>query len=274
MSFIGCAVMLLTSMAFAQVEDPPWRESADDPAHAAKLLEAVRDNVFSFDDPAFYWFCRYVGAGKADAALGNAPTGDPVPWKRLLERPSDYRGKPVLLEGILQTRHAFDISNREGLGRLYQCELADIGTQALCAIVCTQDPAEVPIHSRVRVKGFFIKVRAYQTTAGDGGAGPLIVAKRLHLVRPPASGIPGGGPGSVVDRWMIPAVVVLAFVWLLLRRAARKTVTGPSFPSVKNRGTEGSKDDFAWMSRNPSVPPGVSNESSPEAKSKIRRGGT
>jgi hypothetical protein len=236
----SAATLLSTAMVLAQ-------EPTDDMAHAAKLLEAVRDNVFSFDDPAFYWFCRHVSSGKADASLADDGSDVALSWKMLMERPGDYRGKPVVIEGILQTRHAFDVSNREGLGRLYQCELSEVGTRALCAVICTRDPADVPIRSRVRAKGFFIKNRAYQTTTGENGAGPLIVARQLHVVTSADSGLPTGGPLTSVDRWMIPAVVALALAWLVLRRVARKTKAKPSFFPTPRRIRE-SEDDFAWLS--------------------------
>lgn len=236
------SIAFLPTLAVAQ---PP----ADSTAPAAKLLEDVRDNVFSFDEPAFYWFCRYVHEGKADAVLDDVWTGEALPWKMLMERPSDYRGKPVVIEGFLQTCHAFDVSNRQGLGRLYQCELADVNTRALCAVVCTLDPTNMPLRSRVRAKGFFIKVRAYQTTSGETGAGPLIVAKKLQLITPPASGIPGGGPRGILDRWMIPAVVVLVLVWIGLRRRAGRARAMPSASRSKTEGSNDSDDDFDWLSQ-------------------------
>lgn len=239
--FLGWFVIAMQNPIAAAQEAP------DDLAHAARLLDAVKDNVFSFDDPAFYWFCRYVAAGKADAALADENKNDPLPWKMLLERPGDFRGKPVCIEGYVQTIQAFDVSNREGIGRLYQCELAEAGTRALCAVICTEEPANLPLRSRVRVQGFFIKVRAFQTNNGEIGAGPLIVAKRVRPVIPSATGIPGGGPGNTVERWMIPSVALLAVIWLLLRRMARKPMVASTFLPADRRNAESMDHDFDWL---------------------------
>ncbi|HKQ46651.1 MAG TPA: hypothetical protein VJZ71_01125 [Phycisphaerae bacterium] len=245
MPFAVALVALMPGAALAQPE-------ADDLAHAARLLEDVRDNVFSFDDPAFYWFCRFVASGKADVALAGKESPESLPWTLLLERPSDFRGKPVVIEGTLQAIRAFDVTNREGLGRLYQCELSETGTRALGAVICTQEPLAVPLRSRVRVKGYFIKVRAFQTSAGETGAGPLIVAKNLHLLSPPATGIPGGGPAASLDRWLIPGIALLAILWLWLRRAATRRTAARDSHLAGRSGTRvparrDTDDDFAWL---------------------------
>lgn len=262
MRLSGALVALIACAAHAQ-------QAADDLAHAARLLEDVRDNVFSFDDPAFYWFCSYVASDKADGALAGKESPEALPWSMLLERPGDYRGKPVVIEGTLQTSRAFDVTNREGLGRLYQCELSESGTRALCAVICTQEPSDVPLRSRVRVKGYFIKVRAFQNSAGETGAGPLIVAKNLHLLTPPATGIPGGGPAGSLDRWLIPGIAVLALIWLWLRRAARQrsALRGTLPPSQsRTRATTGTDDDFAWLPPDVTPPP-LASENSADSKS-------
>ncbi len=239
--------LLVWSVIAIQSPFAAARDDPDDLAHAAKLLDAVKDHVFSFDDPAFYWFCRYVAAGKADEALDHEKSDEPLPWKMLLERPADYRGKPVRIEGYVQTIQAFDVSNREGIGRLYQCELAESGTRALCAVICTEEPANLPLRSRVRAQGYFIKVRAYQTNDGETGEGPLIVAKRISLCFPSTSSIPGGGPGNSVERWMIPSVALLAVVWLVLRRIARKPMGASTILPADRRSAKATNDDFDWL---------------------------
>ncbi|HVP10499.1 MAG TPA: hypothetical protein VMV94_04835, partial [Phycisphaerae bacterium] len=116
-----------TSTARGQQSAP-----AEDLTEGRRLLEGVHDNVFSFDDPAFYWFCRHVEQ-EADASLFSIrPDESPTPWKYLLERPGDYRGGLIVVEGLVQAIHAYEVSNRSGLGTLYQCELSEMGTRAFC----------------------------------------------------------------------------------------------------------------------------------------------
>ncbi len=213
-----------------------------DLSHGRQLLQPVRDNVFSFDDPGFYWFCRYVRRHPpADAAA----TATPVAWSALLERPSDYRGQTVVIEGILQARTAFDVSNRPGIDRLYQCEISSPETRALGTIVCLSDPSEILIHSRVRANAYFIKSRAFRTNAGQDGAGPLLVASRLILAQSPA--MPGDRTvlSRSISTWLGASIAGLAIFWVVLRRmTARPTRTRPRMPGPD--GTS-SSDDFDWL---------------------------
>jgi hypothetical protein len=235
-----------------QTGDTPARPSpaVDDLAAGRRLLEDVRDNVFSFDDEAFYWFCRYLKEHPDPAAWDIAPAESAVPWRFLLERPSDYRGELLVISGVLQARIGFEVAGpgRQGLGRLYQCELSEIGTRALCAVIVLEDPADLPIRSRVRAKGFFLKVRSYRTTRGDDGAGPLLVARRLELVQPPTSGL--GRATSASRRgttWMIVGTAMLVVVWLLLRRSTRRPPHGTTRPGPPRAPAPPSDADFDWL---------------------------
>ncbi|MBN2559428.1 MAG: hypothetical protein JXQ75_00670 [Phycisphaerae bacterium] len=225
-------------------------ETAADLAHGRRLLEDVHDNVFSFDDPAFYWFCHYVKDHADPAVFSIDDLQTAVPWKFLAERPSDYRGRLVVIEGVLLSRPVFEVSGfgRRGIGKLHQCELSEVGTRALCAVICVEDPGDVAIRSRVRAKGYFIKVRRYQTNAGEIGAGPLIVARRLELVRPPASSLVGLRTGWQRGRMCIAiATALLAIVWLVLRRGIRGAA--PARAKRPSRGEDAvpSEDDFNWL---------------------------
>ncbi len=294
--------MTLALPALAQVQQP----SPTDPATASpvtarnadevadlteglRLLEDVRDGTFSFDDPAFYWFCRYTLAksDSLDAALNESP----LPWKFLLERPDDYRGRVIFVEGLLQSRQGYEVTNRPGVGTLHQCELADPTTRAICTVVAVNDPGEMPFRSRVRAVGYFIKVRAFKTTTGELSAGPLIVAGTITLAQAPSHGhpapasgrvSPGTGYGSrasgnpsdsaqdqslddhpLLDgsptrrySWPIWATVVLALAWLALRRRARPTsprctLPGRRFTSRRQTDDQSnsSMKDFDWLTQ-------------------------
>jgi hypothetical protein len=274
---IAASVLVFALLVWAEPPDIPASAPArgeDVLAHARMLLQDVRDNVFSFDDEAFYEFCRYV-RHHAPPAVSPIEASEPaVPWKFMLERPSDYRGRLVTIEGVLQARTAFEVSGpgREGIGTLYQCELSDRGTRSLCAAITVDDPQDIPIRSRVRAKGFFIKVRGYVTNAGDAGAGPLLVARRLELIEAPSSALPDLFSGWAIGLTEVCAVTaVLALVWLALRRAVRRTrppsipVRGGShpghtggrradhagLPSQQVAGASSAEGDYDWLTKMP-----------------------
>jgi len=212
------------------------------PAEAMQLLEDVRDNVLSFDEPAFYWLCRYVAAD--EPAPYAVDSGDePVPWKFLLERPNDFRGRPVLIEGVVRAVYAYDVENRPGIGRLHQYEIAQSGSQRIAAVVATE-PADVERGDAIRARGFFLKVRAYRTNTGESGAGPLLVTRRVHAA--PSAGDTTPQTPSTTDPlgWMIAAIAVLALAWLVLRRGLRRP---PQPAHRRGEATDASGDPYAWM---------------------------
>lgn len=226
----------------------PRAAAADELADA---LRGVQDHVFTFDDTAFYLLCRR--AATEDSVAFNDPAAkQTVPWQFLLERPSDYRGRLVCVEGVLRGRQGFTVGGlgREGLGTLHQCELFERGTKAVCTIIAVRDPAAIPLHARVRALGFFLKVRAFRDLAGETGFAPLLVARELTCVSAPR----GIAQAMSSDRWSLlnvrrPLTVVswtalLVCAGLLIRgwRRARRL-----HPVRRSAGEPAGADDFDWL---------------------------
>lgn len=227
---------------------PVESQTDADYARCLKLLEGVHDNVYSFDDPAFYCFRNYVRDDPRSDRYDVRETDVLVPWQFLLERPSDYRGRLVALEGRLLKRHPpYELTNRRGGGAWYQCELGHPDTRAACTVVLIEDPGAIPLQATVRVKGFFIKVRGYQAKSGKTAAGPLLVGRRLESV----SGTGGASGGRLEPigegryTWLIAGTAALALVWLVLRRGLR--AAPPRFTARGPRREKESPEDFDWM---------------------------
>jgi len=258
-SRFSCAVLCLMPVCLAALQAdhspptspaasaPPAEKKPDDLAYGRKLLQDVRDNVFSFDDPAFYWFCRFVKADAQTARYRITAQDRAVPWRFLLERPSDYRGRLVVVAGRLLRRSQIEVTNRHGVGTLYQCELASAQTRGVCTVIVTDDPRSIPVRSMVRTKAFFIKVRAFRTIGGRSGAGPLLVGRHLEQVGPETFGLTDGasGPGRW-GTWLVVGTAVLVVVWLALRWRLRSS---PAKEPALGSGREpaASDTDFDWL---------------------------
>lgn len=240
----------------APPESPDFPDAL--PVDAAQLLADVKDNVFSFDDPAFYWACRFVsdrlatdevgiGGGAKDSGPANVV---PMPWRQLIERPGDYRGRCVIIEGFVLRSSAYDVENRPGLSRLYQLDLGEADTRAITTVVLTRDPGELPARSHVRVSGYFVKVRAFRTNRGEIGTGPLLVGYSCRPLQTPEPGIPGyPGGQSAVQRWLFWGVAALAFVWFIMRgrlRRQRRLSSGGDGRRSKTKDAK-SEDDLQWL---------------------------
>jgi hypothetical protein len=237
----ACCLLCGVSTALAA---PP----ADELAEGRRLLADVKDHVFSFDDEAFYWFCKHVRRSDApgDRALGEDEA--PTPWRFLLERPSDYRGQLVVIEGTLLRKTSFEVPNRPGVGRLHQCELTSRGTRAVCTVILTDEPQGVPIHARVRGQAYFIKVRSFRTRHSGEGTGPLLVGRGIIAVSGGGSRTVGFGPAlEDAAPWLAGATAVLAIAWYILRRRLRvEPVVVGQRPSNAEMQTE-SEADFDWL---------------------------
>ena len=270
-------LVYLCGLSLAALHCPQSRATADEPArdritpaedsieHGLTLLSGVRDNVLSFDDPGFYWFCRYVTRPDGISALKPIDIDAPLPWKYLFERPGDYRGKPVVIEGLLVARSTWSVDNRDVPRPLHQCEIATRGTSAVATVVTPDALDDIPLYSTVRVKGFFIKVRAFRTTSGETGAGPLLVARKPQVLaagsNPTGSGIspggsnslpkgPVGGPRDTATHWLLGGTAAAALLWLVLRRQARRTQRPNPLPILDRQpsvSTNDPPDDFDWM---------------------------
>ncbi|MFQ5411075.1 MAG: hypothetical protein ACE5EC_02220 [Phycisphaerae bacterium] len=231
-------------------EEPPKRPEDLNIDPCLKLLEGVHDHVFSFDDPAFYCIRNAIREDPNPDRYDVTDDDVIVPWQFLMERPSDYRGRLVTLEGRLLKRHPpYELPNRRGGGPWYQCELGRANTRAACTVVLIDDPAAVALRSPVRVKGYFLKIRDYRVKSGATAAGPLLVGRRLEpfhgtekdsgeRLEPIAD---GGYTG------LIGGTAMLALFWLVLRRGLQAE---PSWPTPKARGgsrDEESPDDFDWL---------------------------
>ncbi len=210
------------------------------------LLGDVRDHVFSFDHPAFYRI-RELVATDDDLSKYRIEAGEtPLPWRFLLERPSDYRGSLVLVEGLLLSKTSYRVPNRPDTGPYHECHLGQADTRAVCTVILAEDPASIPINAFVRTKGYFVFARSFENKAGEAGSGPLLVARRLDLKAPPAWGADPQSDSQPL-RWIAGATACLAIAWLALRRFLQRFAAGRgSLPRF--RGPEGdSPRDFDWL---------------------------
>lgn len=230
-------------------------------AEGRALLEKVEDHTFAFDDDAFYWYCEYLHAlGSEDAERTEArdslqtsvecDEGAAVPWRFLLERPDDYRGRMVCIEGrVLLEQPSYALPGRPHLGRLRQFELGTAGTGAVATLILLNDTTAIPKRSLIRVNAVFIKVRAFQSKSGGVGTGPLLVANAIEVVESAGHGAAGESAFSAgrVLPWMVGGTLLLFGIMVAIRRnvGATKKVSVES-PVIAPRMT-GTEADFDWL---------------------------
>jgi hypothetical protein len=222
---------------------------ATDTEAGISLLAQVEDGTFSFDDEGFYWFCRYLRATKSALNDTSCDDADVVPWQYLMERPSDYRGRIVCIEGrFLREQPAYEIPSRPEIGRLRQVDLGVPGSNAIATIVLVDAAPTTRKRALIRTRGFFIKVRAFQSASGAEGAGPLFVARSFEVLEAPAGGAASSGPieGRHLLTGMAAMVVFLFVLTVAVRRRVGNAKGGESATFERPRVT-GTGRDFDWL---------------------------
>jgi|GEM_PF-1586000 len=252
---------LLLSLLFwlpttAHANDDTPSAHAEVLGEGRRLLADIEDYTFTFDHPGFYWMCGAVRS-YPDLLNDEVCTDELTPWQYLLERPSDYRGRQVCIEGIiLQVKDAFRIAERPELGTLYQIELGQIGSNAVATVVLTEKPPASNRKTHIRMSALFIKARRFQAADGGEGAGPLLVGRSFEIIKKSsaASSQVGNEVGRIAPTnllmWLAGSTLIMAFLFAALRRGLGKHADNTPLPVSTNRGDDGvtgTAEDFEWL---------------------------
>jgi len=240
-------------------------QNADSPDRAdlAQLLADVRDLTPNFDEPAFYALLDLAAAesvASSQSAAARSPSPE-IPWTFLTERPTQYRGRRITIEGVVESSIACDITPgntgpSDHSHRVIQTELSVYREARLITLVTVGDSDPAPIHDCVRATGWFLKVRQFRTASGGWSYAPLIVAPRWERIScvefagpKKARGPSGGRVGNITI-----AISVLLVAWWVLRRwsaSSRPAASaGPSSPASRSQGQPppaATDEDFDWL---------------------------
>lgn len=229
----------------------PVRTESDTTA-ARGMFDQVVDGTFSFDDEAFYWLCEHVRSSAARQELLAAVSESPTPIRQLMERPADFRGRPVVVEGVLRSREEYEIRARPELGRLTQLELSVPDSRAIVTIVCMERAASLSIGLPVRATGYFLKSRMFRTTDGQSGVGVVVVTSGMVGPAPPTDRTPerSGGVWAAGERWLVAGIAALVVAWIGLRRRSRQSprrVQVGRNDRTARAAVDANDRDFEWM---------------------------
>ena len=209
------------------------------------LLGDVKDNTFGYDEEAFYWLLHLVSRLNPELLK---PDAEALPYSALLAMPSMYRGEPVTLSGVYRSyeKHRVpSIALQKDIPCIYPCVIsATDQPQILATVIVLEDPsANLRVDDDVVVKGYFYKVRQYQSIGGDKRFAPMIIAQRLvptaeagAAEEPAAGDRPKGGffsdPGLMIGAGIV-AVLLGVFITLrLFIRKPKQDGTDPRKPKV------------------------------------------
>ena len=210
----------LTAGAVGQTTQPATTQSADWelPAAARAELAHTQDFAFNFDQPGFYAVVAFVK--QSARSPGDVQTPLEVhDWRDLLERPNDFRGRPVTIEGVVgRSKSPYTLPSHPELGTLWQLELQRPDEPITCTLILTGSAADIPLDASLTVTGYFVMVRSYYDSSNHVRQAALLVAPGPTTIGSVVPHAPG--PGALDWRWLIVAGVVgLLAAFLLLRRS-------------------------------------------------------
>jgi len=174
----------------------------------------------------------------------------------IVQRPDQFRGKPVTLKGYIQGLDTMDAGeNDEGLQTLHQAYLYTADSLQNPYVVVTREiPPDIPRPKKgsptndVTVTGYFFKIWSYEAQRGNW-AGPLILADRLEWN-------PGPPPLSSRIEFKIALAATLALLLLglilLLARQRRDDRRFRAFRAARqSRDTDDPSDALRHLENNP-----------------------
>lgn len=225
--FLQPALLVVTVLVCWRVA-PLWGQTvAQDnvlPEDVRAALRGVADFTYDFAQPGYYAlleFAKRTGGVGGPQQLALAVDD----WRVLLERPADFRGQLLELEGIVgRNKDPYTHAARPELGPVWQVELRQPGQPLACTVIFTNDVTDLPLGARVRLRGWFVKINRFPASGGKEGLSALIISPGPLMV----STEQAAGQREVVDwRWLLAAVIVgLAVAVYLMWRAGRPTRSG------------------------------------------------
>lgn len=194
------------------------------PEDVQAALEEIEDFSFSFAQPGFYAVLEYVksmtgspGQTRAAVAIDD--------WTALLERPADFRGLPVTIEGIVGRNKvwAFEQEERRGLGPVWQLELWRADQPIAATVILTDEADDIPIGATIEVTGYFVMIRQYHSGTRQVRQAALLVGHGPTLVSEVGTREQTRPVSSIVVGLIVTATAALLVTWVLLRRSVGRT---------------------------------------------------
>jgi hypothetical protein len=202
--------VLATTGAAQSTQPTLWAPAVD------AALAQTRDFGLDFDQPGFWAVVEAIKRDPPGALLGERPPLDD--WRELLERPREFRGRTLTIEGTINRNRGWKALARPELGELWQVELHRAGQPLNVTAVFTQSAADLPLGATIRFTGVFVLVRQYYDAQNRLRQAALFVAQGPTLIAQP------GPPPPARLSWGYLAASVaggLLLTWLIIRRSAR-----------------------------------------------------
>jgi hypothetical protein len=232
------------------------RESSE-PAQLDAVLATVQDFALNFDHPAFYLLVERMRS--------SPPTSEEIDradvvsdWSTLLERPSDYRGRLITIEGLVGHNKSWQPLDpaQDHLGTLWQLELYAPRQPIAVTAVLTADAADIPLNASVRLPGRFMMIRRYPSPSDPTQmrhAALIVAVGPTSIVSSPRP-----ADAAPVSPWLGfsgAALAGLLAAWLILRARVRQPLRSSAALHAPRQAPMNLADDLAEWASGGEAPP-------------------
>ncbi|MCA9242894.1 MAG: hypothetical protein KDA32_02975 [Phycisphaerales bacterium] len=190
------------------------------PAKIQAQLADVRDFEFAYGNEAFFAVLRYVADRDTSLPVDAQLIDD---WRALLERPADFRGEVVQIEGVVRRNTGWR-PKREDLhpiGEVSELQLTRNGAPLICKAILTESNADLPIGATIQLSAVFVMIESYRgERTGDTRHAAILVGQAPHIVSAPTVAEPPA-PRSNRSVLLVGAVIGGVGTAILIMARAR-----------------------------------------------------
>lgn len=254
----GVAVWALALPGAGQTSEPATRPTEWElPADVRAALAATQDLAFNFDQPGFYAVLDFVKHSPRSPGTTQPPL-EVTDWRDLLERPGEFRGRPVTVSGVVGRNKApYALPARPEVGQLWQLELQRSDQPLTCTLILTESAADIPLGATLGVTGYFVMTRSYHGASGRVQQAALIIAPGPTAIERVAPRV----AANMLDwRWIVGAIVVALAVTIVLLRWTRGQRHEYATPHARHEAPMNLADELAAWAEREGPAPSVDDE--------------
>jgi len=232
------------------------------PATVRAALEQTDDFAFSFSQPGFYALLDYLKTAERPPGFAHPPIAI-EDWSVLLERPADFRGLPLTIEGRVgrNTAWRFEQPEQRHLGQVWQLELWAANQPIAATVILTQDAGDIAIGSTIRVTGYFVMIRQYYSETKRVRQAALLVAQGPTLISHTVTHAETRPTSDWILGLVITGTAALLGVWLLVRRSVGRGRSPRSTLHASGPAPQSLADDLAvWAEEEAKRSPGKNDD--------------
>lgn len=246
-------LMVITSPCSALAQTTQPAPELPEQVHAE--LRPVEDFSFSFAQPGFYALLEHLKTTRQSPGHARQPL-EIDDWTTLLERPADFRGLPITIEGLVGRNKVWRFQQEQyrHLGTVWQLELWRSDQPIAATLILTDDATDIPVGATLRVTGYFVMIRQYYSEAKRLRHSALLVAHGPTLVSQTVARPRARSTANWILGLVITGTAALLVIWFLLRRSVGRTRRTTQTLRASTRAPVSLADDLAaWAAEEPEV---------------------